>query len=61
MTAKVEDNELKAGDKVMLKYGAAYKYETPYTSPFVITQCVDKWHGHIFVWCDKNEVLYTSH
>ena len=26
-------------DKVMLTYHTAYKYETPYKGPFVITRC----------------------
>ena len=38
-TAKVEDNDLIFGYDVMLTYHTAYKYETPYRGPFVITQC----------------------
>ena len=53
MTAKVEDNNLKDRDKVMLKYSAVLKYESPYKSPFVIMQCFDQWHGHITIWCNK--------
>ena len=35
---KVVDHNYKVGDKVMLNNHAAYKYETPYSGPFVITQ-----------------------
>ena len=38
-TAKVKDNNLKPGNKVMLNNSAACKYETPYTGPFLIIQC----------------------
>ena len=33
------DHYYKVGDKAMLTNNAAYKYETPYKGPFVITQC----------------------
>ena len=33
------DFDYKVRDKVMLNKHTAYKYETPYKFPFVITQC----------------------
>ena len=33
------DHGFKVGDKVTLTNNAAYKYESPYNRPFVITQC----------------------
>ena len=39
-TSKVKDNNLKSIDKIMLVYNTAYKYETPYKGPFVITYCL---------------------
>ena len=33
------DQDYKVGDKVMLTKHTANKYETPYTGPFMITQC----------------------
>ena len=53
-TSKVEYNNLKAVDKVILNYNTAYKYKTPYKGPFVISQCVEQWKSHIKIWCDKN-------
>ena len=38
-TTEVEDRYLKFGDKFILNYSAAYKYETPYKGPFVIMRC----------------------
>ena len=35
-----DDYEYKVRDKVMLTNRTAYKYETPYKGPFVITQCL---------------------
>ena len=32
-------HDYKVGDNVMLTINTAYKYETRYTGPFVITQC----------------------
>ena len=52
-TSKVKYNDLKSGDKVMLNYSAAYKYEMPHKGPFVITQCVDQWHGKFTVCSEK--------
>ena len=36
------DYDYKVGDKVMLTKHTAYKYETPYKGPFVITQYFTK-------------------
>ena len=36
---KIVDHKYKVGDKFMLNNHVAYKYETPYKVPFVITQC----------------------
>ena len=33
------DNEYKVGDNVIITEHTAYKYEAPYTGPFVTTQC----------------------
>ena len=33
------DYDYKSGDNVMLTKHTAYKYETPYMGPFVITHC----------------------
>ena len=33
------DYDYKVEDKVMINNHTAYKYETPYNGPFVITQC----------------------
>ena len=33
------DYDYKVGDKFMITNHTAYKYETPYIVPFVITQC----------------------
>ena len=33
------DHNYKFGDKFMLGNHAAYKYETPFNGPFMITQC----------------------
>ena len=35
-TAKVEDNDLKYADKVMINNHAVRKYETPYKDQFLI-------------------------
>ena len=36
---KRDEHDYKVGDKVMLNNSNEYKQETPYTAPFVITQC----------------------
>ena len=33
------EHDYKVGDNIMLNKHTVYKYETPYTVPFVITQC----------------------
>ena len=53
-TTKVEDNDLKVEDKVILEYSAAYKYKTAYKGSFVMTQCVDQCRSHITIWCNKS-------
>ena len=35
----IVDHEYKVGDNVMVTKHTAYKYETPYKGPVVITQC----------------------
>ena len=48
------DYDYKVGDTVMLLNHTAYKYETPYKVPFVITQCFI--NGGVTIWCDTNYV-----
>ena len=38
MTFKVEDNDLKPEDKVMINNSTLFKYETPHKGQFVITR-----------------------
>ena len=43
----------------MLNNSAAYKYETPYKGPFVITQC---WtNGTITLQCDAIKIRHNIH
>ena len=56
-TAKVKDNYLKAVDNVLLDYNTAYKYETPYTGPFVITQCFT--NGTVNLKCGPEKIGYN--
>ena len=44
----------------MLTKHTAYKYETPYMGPFLITQCY-QWHGKITVWSEKKlGIIYAG-
>ena len=53
------DHDYKVGDKVMLNNSAAYKYETPYKGPFVITQC---WtNGMVTIQCDAIKIRHNIH
>ena len=36
---KIVDHDYKFRYKILITNNAAYKYETPYNGPFVITQC----------------------
>ena len=52
---KLVEHGYKVGDKVMLNNNAAYKYETSYNMPICDIEVFYQWHGHITVWCDKNQ------
>ena len=41
----------------MLNYNTAYKYETPYTSPFVMTQCFT--NGIVNLKCGPTKIRYN--
>ena len=49
--------DYKVGDKVMLTYHTAYKYETLYTGPFVITQFFTT--GTKKRLCDETQITYN--
>ena len=51
------DHDYKARDKVMLGNHAAYKYETPYNGPFVITWCYI--NGPVTLKCGARKIRYT--
>ena len=45
----------------MIDYSSACKYETIYKGPFAIRQYVDKWYGHIKIWCNKKlSIIYVA-
>ena len=50
------DHEYKVGDKVMLNNHAAYKHETPYKAPFVITHCWTNFTVTLQYGLKKNQV-----
>ena len=57
---KTVDHEYKVIDKFMLDNHAAYKYETPYIEPFVITQC---WtNGKVTLQCGAKQlgIIYIA-
>ena len=51
------DYDYKVGDKVMLLKHTGYKYETPYKSPFVITQCFE--NGAVILQCVAIKIMYN--
>ena len=55
--SKIVDHYYKVGDKVMLNNNDAYKYETPYKGPFMITQC---WtNGAFTLQCGTIKIEYN--
>ena len=51
------DYDYKVEDKVMLAYHTAYKYETLYTGPFLITQCFT--NGTVKLQCCATQITYN--
>ena len=51
------DHDYKVRDNVMLTKHTAYKYDTPYMGPFVITQCFT--NVTIKSKCDAKKVRYN--
>ena len=51
------NHDYKVGDKFMLIYHTAYKYETPYKIPFVITQCLT--NGTVNLQCGAIKIKYN--
>ena len=51
------DHNYKFGDNIMLTKQTAYKYETPYTGPFVITQFYTK--GTLKLKCGATQIMYN--
>ena len=54
---KIVYYDYKVGDKVMIYNHAAYKYETPYKGPCVITQCWS--NGTVTLRCDATNIWYN--
>ena len=48
------DYDYKVGDKVILTKHTAYKYEAPYTGPFVITRCWTNVTVLLKIWRGRN-------
>ena len=53
------DCEYKVGDNIMVNNHTAYKYETPYKGPFVITQCFT--NGTVMLQYRATENRYNIH
>ena len=53
---KTVDRDYIVGDKVMLANNAAYKYETPYRGPLVITQCCT--NGMVILQCGLKKIRH---
>ena len=51
------DHDYKVGDNFMLTKHTAYKYETPYMGPFVITQCFT--NGMVKLQCGATQIAYN--
>ena len=51
------DHDYKVGDNVMLTKHTAYKYETPYTGPFVTTQCYT--NDMVNLKCGATQIMYN--
>ena len=51
------DYDYKVRDKVMLTKHTAYKYDTPYKGPFVITQCIT--NGTLSLQCGAIKIKYN--
>ena len=57
--SKRVDQNYKVGDKVMLTNNDAFKYETPYNTPFVITKC---WtNGTVTLRYGTIKISHTTH
>ena len=53
------DHDYKVGDNVMITKHTEYKYETPYTSPFVTTQCFT--NGVVKLQNGATQIMYNIH
>ena len=53
------DYDYKIGDKVIITNHTAYKYETTYKGPFVITQCYI--NGTVMLQCGAIKIKYNIH
>ena len=53
------DYDYKVGDNFMITNHNAYKYETPYKGPFLITQCFT--NGTVDVQCGLTKIKYNIH
>ena len=53
------DYDYKVGDKFMLTNQTAYKYETPYKGPFLITQCFS--NGTVKLQCGAIQINHIIH
>ena len=54
------DHNYKFGDNIMLTKQTAYKYETPYTGPFVITQCFNNVTMNVQCGQNKLGIIYVA-
>ena len=48
------EHDYKVGDNIMLTKHTRYKYETPYTGPFLITQCFN--NGTVNLHCGTTKI-----
>ena len=53
------DYDYRVGDKVKHNNHTAYKYETPYKGPFVITQCFT--NGMVMLQYGAIQITYNMH
>ena len=51
------EHDNKVGDNIMLTKHTAYKYETPYRRPFLITQCFT--NGTVSLQCGTTEIRHN--